>query len=92
LISDRVNGGAHVDPKIDEAYHRLTNENSIGWIKRGPDGESPLEHIEKVYIRQIAWEAQTSIDAAWKKVLGNRLCDCGSLRKKRYCCGKARNQ
>ncbi len=81
-------GGAHVDPKVDEAYHRLANEHSIGLVQVGPDGEAPIEHIEKVYVHHIAWEVLVSIEPAWKKVLGNRPCNCGSGRKERYCCGK----
>ena len=82
-------GGAHVDPEIDEAYHRLANEHSIGFISVGPDGQKPLEHIEKVYVRQIAWELIQSMERAWAKVIGNRPCACGSGRKHRYCHGKA---
>jgi hypothetical protein len=81
-------GGAHVDPAMDEPYHRLVNENSIGLIEIGPDGLKPVEQIERVYIRQIAYEAATSLEAAWQRKLGNRRCDCGSGRKRRYCCGK----
>ena len=51
------NGGAHIDPEIDEPYHRLVNDKSIGMVHVGPDGESPVEHVEKVYVRHIAWEA-----------------------------------
>jgi hypothetical protein len=81
-------GGAHVDPEIDEAYHRLANEHSIGFVSIGPDGEKPLEHIEKVYLRQITWELVRSLEKAWGKVVGNRPCHCGSGRKFRYCHGK----
>lgn len=81
-------GGAHVDPEIDEAYHRLANEHSIGMISGGPGGEKPLEHIEKIYVRQIAWELIESLERAWKTVVGNRPRHCGSGRKYRYCHGK----
>lgn len=82
-------GGAHVDTHIDQAYNRLANEHSIGWQVRGPSAEAPLRHIEKVYMRQITWEALVSIEPAWAKVIGKRPCQCGSGRKTRYCCGKA---
>ncbi len=78
-------GGAHVDGKINEAYHRLSKEHSIGFIQSGPNGEKPLEHIEKVYLRHISWEALQSIESGWSKKLGNRPCSCGSGRKTRYC-------
>ena len=86
-VADQM-GGAHADPAIDANYHRLTNENSIGWISQGPEGEKPLEHIEKVYLRHISWEALASIETAWSRILGNRKCGCGTGRKHRYCCGK----
>ena len=85
-------GGAHVDPEIDQAYHRLANEHSIGVISVGPDGEKPLEHIEKIYVRQISWELIQSLDNAWSKIVGNRRCHCGSGRKHRYYHGKTAKQ
>ena len=81
-------GGAHVDAALDEPYHRLANENSIGAIEVGPSGEKPILHIEKVYVRQIVWEVLSSIEPEWKKVLGRRPCSCGSRRKTKYCCWK----
>jgi len=81
-------GGAHVDPELDERYHKLAHENLAGWIASGPEGDSPLLHIEKMHLRQIGFETLKSLEAAWLKRLGNRLCDCGSGRKHRYCCGK----
>lgn len=81
-------GGAHVDGKINEAYFRLAKENSIGLIQIGPNGEKPIEHIEKTYLRHISWEALQSIETGWNKLLGNRLCSCNSGRKARYCCSK----
>jgi hypothetical protein len=91
-------GGSHVDPQIDEAYHRLKNESSLGFrtidtTNGRPDTfeESdlrPVADVEKAYIRHIAWEAQTSVEAAWHRVKGKRACICGSGRKARYCHGK----
>lgn len=89
LVVANQDGGGHVDPEIDEAYHRLANENSIGWIHVGPDGEKPLEHIEKVYVRHISWELVVSLDRAWAKIVGDRFCICGSGRKNRYCHGSS---
>lgn len=80
--------GSHVDNEIDQKYHRLANENSIGWIMKSPDGETPILDLEKVYVRHIAWEALVSLELKWRKLLGNRRCNCGSGRKARYCCMK----
>jgi len=81
-------GGAHVDAALDERYNRLVNENLSGWISNGPEGESPLLHIEKIHLRHIGFECLHSVREAWNKRLGNRLCECGSGRKFRYCHGK----
>ena len=88
LVVANQDGGGHVDPEIDEAYHRLANENSIGFIQVGPEGEKPVEHIEKVYVRHIAWELAGTLDRAWAEILGNRLCACESGKMHRYCHGK----
>ncbi|GER00445.1 hypothetical protein JCM17845_10680 [Iodidimonas gelatinilytica] len=84
-------GGAHVDPRLDERFDKLANENLAGWISDTPDGEKPLQHIEKMHLRQIGFECLQSIEVAWKKRLGNRPCLCSSGRKFRYCCGKHAN-
>jgi hypothetical protein len=81
-------GGAHVDPEIDEAYHRLSNLNSAGWIVFRDEEERMLEGFVQTNIRQIAFEATLSLEASWAKILGNRGCNCGSGRKARYCCMK----
>ncbi|KIC34731.1 hypothetical protein RA25_02800 [Leisingera sp. ANG-S5] len=81
--------GSHIDHEVDEKYHRLVNENSIGWMQEGPKGESPVLDLEKVYIRHIAWEALISLEAKWIKILGNRGCTCESGKKARYCCMKS---
>jgi hypothetical protein len=85
-----MDGGGHVDPEIDEAYHRLANENSIGLLSVGPDGEMPVKYIERVYVRHIAWEVLTSLEWARAEQIGNRKCSCGSGRKFRYCGAKGR--
>lgn len=80
-------GGAHVDPKVDDLYAHLVN-NGVGLVARTPHGEVPFEDLEKVCLRHIAFEAIMSIQPAVAKRLGNRGCACGSGRKHRYCCGK----
>lgn len=80
--------GMHIDSEVDEKYHRLVDENSIGWMKDGPEGESPILDLEKTYIRHIAWEGLMSLEAKWDKLIGNRGCTCGSGKKARYCCMK----
>lgn len=78
-------GGAHVDPEIDARYHRLINENSIGFYS-DEHQKFPIVGIERVYLRHIAYEALLTLEPLYIKLLGNRACLCGSGRKARYCC------
>lgn len=50
-------GGAHVDPDIDEKYRKLARENSLGW-KGSTDGKiwNDLDGSELVAVRQIGHE------------------------------------
>lgn len=87
FVSDQ-DGGAHVDPALDKKYYRLKEENSIGLIYSGPNGEKPLKRLESAYLRHIAFEVLQSLKPSWSRKMGNRICDCGSGRKARYCCLK----
>jgi hypothetical protein len=61
-IADQ-DGGAHVDPYLDETYARLSRQNSLGWwvgdgkLSRPPTGKPAL-----VAIRQIAHELFKSLE------------------------------
>jgi hypothetical protein len=81
-------GGAHVDPSIDADYHSVAHENAVGWAAFSGEQRIELEGIERAYVRHIGFEVLKTLDAAWAVLLGNRGCDCGSGRKRRYCCGK----
>ncbi len=96
-------GGAHVDPTLDEMYVRLSRENSMGWVAVGPDGEKAMEDVHLVAMRQIAFEVETSLgkraalrpwgDDARTEVPSapgrNHPCPCGSGRKYKKCHGAA---
>ena len=50
-------GGAHVDPQLDERYRKLQEENSYGWIFMAGNTEvMPTAGIELACMRQIAHE------------------------------------
>ena len=49
-------GGAHVDPTLEEAYHRLVNEYTWGLVGTGSDGSQDIGGVEGVFLRQMAWE------------------------------------
>lgn len=55
-------GGAHVDPVLDEKYASLSRRNSLAWRTSGPRGDSPLEGPEKSAVRQIAHEVLKSLN------------------------------
>ncbi len=86
-------GGAHVDPNLDEKYHKLANLNSLGWEaftinNEGNESYDELAGAIPANVSHSAWEALTSIENKWFQTLGNRGCSCGSGRKGRYCCLK----
>jgi len=51
-----TDGGAHVDPELDEAYMDLSRNNSLGWVFRKGDIEQQLNGPELACMRQIAHE------------------------------------
>ena len=81
-------GGAHVDPEIDEDYAQIKFGESVGLVFCKEGKEENILDIEKCYIRHISFEASLSLELIWQHYLGNKFCSCGSGRKFRYCCGK----
>jgi len=61
LALTNKDGGAHVDPNLDEDYAQLTRGNSVGWIVTDGTNEKPLLDIELHSTRQIAYELLTSL-------------------------------
>lgn len=55
-------GGAHVDPLLDENYASLSRRNSLAWWFSSPRGDTPLKGPEKSAIRQIAHEVLKSFN------------------------------
>jgi hypothetical protein len=55
-------GGAHVDPVLDEKYENLSRRNSLAWRFSGSKQDFPLEGPEKATIRQIAHEVLKSLN------------------------------
>jgi len=55
-------GGAHVDPKLDEVYYALSRSNSLGWkyIKNGIEKDFATRP-ELASIRQISYEVLKSL-------------------------------
>lgn len=57
-----TDGGAHVDPELEEAYMAISRENSLGWVFSAGGGDSALEgRPELACMRQIAHELLSTI-------------------------------
>ena len=69
-VADK-DGGAHVDPALDEKYANLSRRNSLAWRFSGPKGDFPLGGPEKATIRQIAHEVLKSINPSMPNVKPN---------------------
>ncbi len=57
-------GGAHVDPVLNEKYANLSRRNSLAWRFSSPRGDVPLEGPEKATVRQITHEVLKSLNPA----------------------------
>jgi len=55
IVTDQ-DGGAHVDPAIDERYAKLSRDNAAGWTTEVHGVRRPISGIELASIRQIAHE------------------------------------
>lgn len=81
-------GGAHVDPKINEVYAKLTRGHSLGWSYETRGETGPLRHEATASIRQMAFEViKTLEDRHFSPVGRNDPCPCGSGKKYKKCCG-----
>lgn len=58
-------GGAHVDPELDEDYDALSKKNTLGWTFKSGDAEIPWpSNPVPASIRQIAHEVLVTLEAA----------------------------
>ena len=59
-----TDGGAHVDPDLDEVYMALSRENSMGWHFFDSEGNQslPIGRVEFACVRQIAHETLSTIN------------------------------
>lgn len=66
LAVANTDGGAHVDPNLDEKYARLSRGNSLAWIWHDERGDRPMEGPELAAVRQIAHEVLKSFQTPAK--------------------------
>jgi hypothetical protein len=60
-------GGAHVDPTLDETYARLSRENSLGWNVNDGRESKPIPQPERAAVRQIAHEVLRTLIPGYAK-------------------------
>lgn len=66
-----TDGGAHVDPELDEHYMRLSRENGLGWIFGNGSVERAFSgRPELACMRQISFEVLTTLEERAAKYLG----------------------
>lgn len=73
LTAANQDGGAHVDPKLDETYRELKLGEYLGW-KSGTENQMNGELIagaERATIRQIAHEILRTLDPTYRKINSN---------------------
>ena len=60
-------GGAHVDPALNETYARLSRHNSLGWVIKAGAEELPIPKPERAAVRQITHEVLATLVPGYKK-------------------------
>lgn len=71
LAMANKDGGAHIDPELDQDYVELTKNNSLGWIYGNDLQSGPLENASSAAVRQITHEILKTLipDYPEKKLL-----------------------
>jgi hypothetical protein len=67
LALENKDGGAHIDPELDQTYADLTRNNSVGWVFSNGTDERPMAGVELYSVRQIAFEIIKSIEQLMTK-------------------------
>lgn len=65
-------GGAHVDPKLNETYARLARDNSLGWTYSDRGSQTPITQAERATMRQIAHEVLATLITGYSKRLEHK--------------------
>ena len=60
-------GGAHVDPRLDDTYAALSRHNSLGWVQTDGVTDRNIPDPEKAAVRQIAHEVLKTLIPNYKK-------------------------
>jgi len=68
LAAANQDGGAHVDPALDETYARFSRDNALGWTYPDQGGQTPLSGATQAAIRQIAHEVLKTLKPGYSKM------------------------
>ena len=64
-----TDGGAHVDPELDEQYMDFSRKNSLGWVIGDGNIEKPFPPPTMACIRQIAHEVLETLKIKAKNLV-----------------------
>jgi len=67
LTAANQDGGAHIDPNLDEIYFDFAKKNSLGWVEKTEQGARQIEGADRAAIRQIAHELLKTIKEGYSK-------------------------
>ena len=67
LTAADQDGGAHVDPALDETYANLKRNNSLNWFTVKSGIEKPMDGAERAAIRQVAHEVLKTLRPGYSK-------------------------
>ena len=70
LFASNKDGGAHVDPHLDERFDRLKDGTGTGWIFLNGKEEVPIPDVIAYSIRQITFEVLKTLGAAIEEDFG----------------------
>jgi hypothetical protein len=59
-------GGAHVDPNLNDAYSRLSRGEGMGWVFRSPREQFVVRPAELAAVRQIAHEVIKTFEPTYE--------------------------
>lgn len=61
LTASNQDGGAHVDPTLDETYSRLSKQNSLLWSYVEGADLTPIPNAERAAMRQVSHEVLATL-------------------------------
>ena len=65
LFLSNKDGGAHVDPAIEEKYYKLQKVESTGWVSKSINGVNTIFGVELSSARQIGHEILLSLNPSY---------------------------